>query len=75
MKTVRAKFAVSYIAKQPDGSAVVNMTAVTSGCEENKSFSEYTPSGSIQMTISNGKPAQELFEPGKEYYVDFTPAN
>ncbi|WP_236293118.1 hypothetical protein [Paenibacillus allorhizoplanae] len=45
-----------------------------SGSEENKDFWKYTPAGQIQMSVDNEK-AQEQFEVGKEYYVDFTPAN
>jgi hypothetical protein len=41
---------------------------------ENKSFTDATPSLSLNMTISDGKPAADQFEEGKEYYLDFTPA-
>lgn len=54
----------------------------TSGnaCEENKIFGEHTPSGEIKMTMigeaaSPGHGAASRFEPGKCYYVDFTPAD
>jgi hypothetical protein len=44
--------------------------AVTSGSEENKRFFAATPSGNIHLsTLRAG-----MFEPGKEYYLDFTPA-
>lgn len=42
--------------------------------EENKSFSEATPSGSLTMMISN-KRAQGFFKKGKSYYLDFTEAD
>ena len=57
----------------PDGNSV-KLEAVTSGSEENKSFWKYTPSGSIQMFITNKK-AVELFVAEQEYYVDFSKAN
>lgn len=41
---------------------------------ENKAFSDSTPSLSLNMAIMDGKPAAEMFEQGKEYYLDFSPA-
>jgi hypothetical protein len=39
-------------------------------CEENKSFSKYTPSGEIKLCVTN--PAiSDSFEPGQEYFIDF----
>ncbi|MEI6487336.1 MAG: hypothetical protein WCP52_00165 [Bacteroidota bacterium] len=72
MKNVRAKFVVSHIINHADGSINVNAHPVHSGSEENKSFNDYTPSGKLELHISKGKEAQKLFEPGKEYYLDFT---
>lgn len=40
---------------------------------ENGRFFAATPSGSISLGVVN-ESAAELFEPGKEYYVDFSPA-
>lgn len=40
---------------------------------ENARFTKATPWGTIQLGIDNPA-ALEQFEPGKEYYVDFTPA-
>ena len=41
------------------------------GLNENNSFSKWTPSGSLEMTVTN--PALlGTFEPGREYYLDFT---
>lgn len=37
--------------------------------EENKRFHKYTPMGKIEMTVDNPNVS---FEPGKEYYVDFS---
>ncbi|PVE25420.1 hypothetical protein DC522_05865 [Microvirga sp. KLBC 81] len=72
---VRAKFKCQQIVRthgNPEGSAEVRLTAATSG-EANKEWSKWTPSGSITMLITNPS-AIEAFELGKEYYVDFTPA-
>jgi len=49
------------------------MSPVTGGSEENKTFWQYTPSGSISFSCINTA-AVEQFEVGKEYYVDFNPA-
>lgn len=69
MKNTRAKFNVAEIAKQGNGGGTnVTLFPVISGSEENKSFWENTPSGKIELHITN--PDVE-FEFG-EYYVDFT---
>lgn len=39
--------------------------------EENKKYHKYTPNGSISMYVDNPS-AQEQFELGRYYYVDFT---
>jgi len=71
-KTIRAKFNVAEISKYGNGGgAKVTLMPVISGSEENKQFWEYTPSGKIEMFITN--PNAE-FEFG-EYYVDFTKAD
>ena len=41
---------------------------------ENGQFWEATPSGEIKLSINNPGGA-EVFEIGREYYVDFTPAD
>ncbi|KUP22419.1 hypothetical protein [Paenibacillus sp. DMB5] len=65
---VRAKFKC-----QSNVDGMVVMTPVYSGSEENKAFWEYTPAGSITLTITN-EAARDQFQPGEEYFVDFTPA-
>lgn len=70
---VRAKFKVDSITLYAE-SRSVKMSPVTSGSEENKSFSKWTPSGSLEINISNPD-AYDKFEQGKEYYIDFSPAD
>lgn len=41
---------------------------------ENKDFADATPSGECWMMIDASRPALAFFEPGKKYYVKFTPA-
>ena len=72
---VRAKFKCTYVKDQPDfQQKTVSFYVVTDGCEENKSFAKYTPSGQLTVVVSYDTPAVNAFERGKEYYVDFTPA-
>jgi hypothetical protein len=75
--TVRAKFICQ--SKIPSGSqTTVFLSAVYSNkdgsrAEENKAFSDATPSGMVQISIANDKPALQQFEVGQAYYIDFTP--
>lgn len=65
---VRAKFRCNSVEDQ-----TVNLSPVIGGSEENDQFFKYTPFGEIKIgTINEAALAQ--FEPGKEYFVDFTPA-
>lgn len=87
MPKVRAKFRLnSYTAElhgrnAEDGSRTsvekrtLNFTPVYSsnGNDENKRFWDATPSGSLQLGTVNPD-AWSQFEVGKEYYLDFTPA-
>jgi hypothetical protein len=66
--SVRAKFRCNN-----NQNGVVSMHAVYTGSEENKAFWNATPSGNISLSITNPE-AINQFEAGKEYYVDFTPA-
>lgn len=70
---IKAKFKVQSVTKYENNCESVELYPVTTGSEENKQWSEYTPGGKIQMTIT-AKGAVGKFEPGKEYYIDFTPA-
>lgn len=67
---VRAKFYVSAVTEYQGGGRKFELMPVTSGSEENKSFWKYTPSGKIEINVSNESVA--TFEVGKEYYVDFS---
>lgn len=81
--TVRAKFFVQDIRHSDvpgtDQYAIVKMAPVFGaygdGDEEaNKSWSKWTPSGSLEMAITNPE-AIAKFEIGKSYFLDFTPAD
>jgi hypothetical protein len=71
---IRSKFRVNEVVKT-EYSETAKLTAV---CEdkpgdENTRFNKATPSGSISITIDNPA-AQGVLVPGKQFYVDFTPA-
>lgn len=53
----------------------VQLGAIYGNHGENKDFNDATPSGECWMVISEGRPAAKYFQPGKNYYVTFTPAN
>jgi len=75
MSKVRAKFVCNGIQDHPGyKNKTVSFSPVTTGSDENKSFSKYTPAGSISLSISYETDAVNYFDEGKEYYVDFTPA-
>jgi len=71
--TVRAKVRITSIEKFV-GQATMKATPVTGGVGENSDYSKFTPSGAITLNISDETKAATFFEVGKEYYVDFTPA-
>ena len=67
---VKAKFVCVKVEDQPTcENQNVTLTAVIDGSEENKSFSKYTPSGNLNMTVSYDTPASSFFEEGVEYYL------
>lgn len=40
--------------------------------DENKTWSQWTPGGSVELSITNPE-AIKAFEVGKDYFVDFSP--
>lgn len=73
MKKVLAKFKCDSVTNFENGKTV-NLSPVQSGSEENKAFAHYTPSGRLEMYIDNGTEAANLFEPGEEYFLEFSKA-
>ncbi len=69
---IRAKFVVETVAKHASGVEAVTLRPVYGDTPENKSWSKWTPTGSLAMTISNPDAMGKL-ECGREYYIDFTP--
>lgn len=71
---VRAKFRCNHIdMAENDSHRTGHMSPVTADTPENKTWSKYTSGGLLLMHISNPA-AFELFEQGKEYYLDIQPA-
>lgn len=69
---VRAKFKVDSV-KENNGCVDVILYPVVGDSEENKKFYKYTPSGNILLSTVNADAAAQ-FQPGAEFYVDFTEA-
>lgn len=75
---LRAKFKCINVTTGPDGdeklweSVELNAVYATEG--ENASWSKWTPSGSVKMSITNAGAFGKL-EQGREYYIDFTLAH
>lgn len=72
--SVRAKFIVETKDSGEFGNVTLRAVYSTDPNHENKQFWDSTPAGEIHMHITNEK-AFKQFELGKEYYIDFTPAD
>ena len=73
---VRAKFRCSAKTERENcGSTTFSLDfyPVIGASEENKKFFSATPGGKLELHVVNHE-AAKIFEPGKEYYVDITPA-
>lgn len=71
MPTMRAKLTVASVTDDGYGE-LVKFTAQYSSNKEDNSFSEATPSASMEMRITN--PAlRGTIKPKQAFYVDFTP--
>jgi hypothetical protein len=72
MTVVRAKFKVEEVTQSTQGYSV-RLTPVSGGSPENESFFKWTPWGEIKIGTINVEAAAN-FTPGKQFYVDFSPA-
>lgn len=67
----RCKFQCQSVTKAKYGEKLLytaEFQAVYAGSEENKKFFEWTPSGTLRLGVYK----EDLFEPGKEYYLDIS---
>lgn len=76
---VRAKFRCTgkvhnQATSEQDEGYSISLTPVVGGSKENEEFYKWTPGGSVLLSTVNPA-AAEKFEEGKEFYVDFTPAD
>lgn len=69
---VRAKFKVDTVTLHTNGENIKMSAVCYDDNDENKSFSKWTPTGSYEMFVNNEK-IFGVFQPGQEYYLDFTP--
>lgn len=71
---IRAKFKLISITQYGAESWNLKFDAVhETDTEENKRFTKYTPSGTLEMRCTNPSVMKNL-EIGKYYYLDFSPA-
>lgn len=69
---MRAKFQVRSVTKFPYSEEVNAVPVCDDGTPENEKFNKATPCGELKMSITNPT-AMGFLQPGKEYYLDFTP--
>lgn len=71
---VKAKFVVDSVTKHKWGGEATKLVPVYEGATQNtaedKHFSEATPSGSIELTVTN-KDVHGHFVPGEVHYITF----
>ena len=65
--TIRAKFHCSSATKTEYGQIVYEFYAAHG--KGNEQWAKATPGGSLKIHIDN--PAAQVFEPGKDYFLDF----
>ena len=70
---MRAKIEVQSIINYADSITVQAFPVKADGVPENESFNMYTPSGNLELGITNPN-AFGFFEVGKQYYLDFSEA-
>lgn len=73
VKSVRAKFVCNSV-EDFGSNKRAKLSAVYGTEGENKDFTQYTPSGYLEIQIESSAPASSFFVPGKTLYLDFTEA-
>lgn len=67
----RAKFVVNSVTSYK-GQEKIEATPVIGGSEENKSFSKWTPSGKLELMVTDETGMYQQIKPGDEIYLDIT---
>lgn len=76
--TMRAKLVISSV-ERLNGAEKLKFNAVCAksyppdGKDENNTYAKYSPSASLEIYVANPD-LHGKFNPGQEFYVDFTPA-
>lgn len=66
----RCKVRCQSVSQDYNGMYTYELIPVTGGSKENEEYFKWTPNGQFKFGVT----ADRKFEPGKYYYVDFTPA-
>jgi hypothetical protein len=80
MRKMRCKFYVNEVAQtaggagQPPSGEVLKMSAVYGTAGDNTDWSKWTPSGSLQLHVTNPD-AVGCFKPGDIVYIDIAPVD
>lgn len=72
---VRAKFVCNSVEVYTESKKAKLSAVYSNDTQENADFTKYTPSGNIEILITNEAKAAEYFIPGEQYYVDFSNVN
>lgn len=79
-RAMRAKMKITSVTRLEYGAEQVCMVAVyreggygEDGLDEDNTFAKFTPSGKLELTITNPALYGKL-NPGEKYYIDFTKA-
>lgn len=79
MKTTRAKFQCESVTNREYSGKKYQTVVLNAVCSdssdkqsEDNQFAEASPSGKIEMQISNQQ-AIDIIKPGRKYYIDFIP--
>jgi hypothetical protein len=70
MTKMRAKFQCITVTKDVYGETL-KFTAVCGDSKDDNTFAEATPSGQLEMYVSN-KSLHGAIKPGQKFYLDFT---
>ncbi len=79
MTNMRAKLQIASVTKHAGGAEQLTFHGVAAksypadGSDEDNTFAKFSPSVSLEITITNPALAGK-FEPGQKFYVDFSPA-
>lgn len=80
MSRIRCKFQIRSVTPVEGGEGVtVEAAAVWDGSPENREFSKYTPWGDLKFGVDNPAALPAFLEggelaPGREFFLDLTPA-